>query len=437
MSSLFSALNVAVLGLQAQSASIGNISDNLANSETTGYKSIGTSFESLVTQSDASNNNPGGVSATPKYQNDVQGTIATTSTVSNMAISGAGFFAVETASQTATGSTELTGDVYYTRQGDFTMDKDGYLVNGSGFYLLGYTIDSATGLVNSSSADAIQISSLLDNPVDTSSVTYAANLPAGATAGAYTSTASTIQVYDALGNTHEMSLTWEKTGTNAWTVNVTVEDGLGSGTNYTASVDVTFNGTTNIGTIASLATGAGYTVNASPDAGINFDLTFPGAGTQTIDLSFGTLNAASGVTQYASTGSSDTVSVASFQQNGLSAGSYSSISINDSGVVSINYTNGSTRQIFQIPIVRFNSPNNLQRVSGGAYQATLASGVANFYLAGLNGAGKVNSSSLEASNVDIATEFTTLIQSQQIYSANAKVVTTVNQMLNTIEQAVQ
>jgi flagellar hook protein FlgE len=317
------------------------------------------------------------------------------------------------------------------------MDKDGYMVNGSGFYLLGYSIDSATGLTNSSSADAIQISSLLDNPVETTSVTYAANLPAGATAGAYTSTASTIQVYDALGNTHQMSLTWNKTGTNAWTCSVTVEDGLGAGTNYTASVDVTFNSATNIGTIASLATGAGYTVDASPAAGINFSLTFPGAGSQTIDLSFGTLNAASGVTQYASTGSSNTVSVASFQQNGLSAGSYSSISINSSGVVSINYTNGSTRQIFQIPIVRFNSPNNLQRVSGGAYQATLASGVANFYLAGLNGAGTVNSSSLEASNVDIATEFTTLIQSQQIYSANAKVVTTVNQMLNTIEQAVQ
>ena len=75
--------------------------------------------------------------------------------------------------------------------------------------------------------------------------------------------------------------------------------------------------------------------------------------------------------------------------------------------------------------------------SGGAYQATLASGVANYYLAGSNGAGTVSSSSLESSNVDIATEFTDLIQAQQVYSANAKVVTTVNSMLNTIEQAVQ
>jgi flagellar hook protein FlgE len=193
MSSLFAALGVSVAGLSAQSQALGNISDDLANSQTTGFKNIGTSFADLVTASSATDNSPGGVTATPQYQNDVQGTIASSTTSTNLAISGQGFFQVESATQTAEGTTAFTGSTYYTRQGDFTENKDGYLVNSSGFYLEGYPI-SSSGTVDSSSTQPIQISSLLDNPVPTTQVTYAANLPASATAGGYTSTASTIEV---------------------------------------------------------------------------------------------------------------------------------------------------------------------------------------------------------------------------------------------------
>ena len=144
---------------------------------------------------------------------------------------------------------------------------------------------------------------------------------------------------------------------------------------------------------------------------------------------------ATGLTQYAN--ASSTVSVTSISQDGLGEGSYSSIGIDKDGIVSINYTNGSTRKIYQIPIATFNSPDNLQRSSGGVYTATLASGTANLHLAGTNGSGTISSGSLEASTVDIASEFTTMIQSQQIYSANAKIVSSVNSMLSTIIQAVQ
>lgn len=437
MSSLFASLNVAVSGLSAQSASIGNISDNLANSQTTGYKEIGTSFKNLVTSSNASSNSPGGVTATPSYQNDVQGTLTTTSSTSNLAISGQGFFATQTAVQTATGTTQLTGNTYYTRQGDFTLNKDGYLVNSSGYYLNGYAIDSTTGTVNSSTPSAIQISSLLDNPVPTSTVTYSANLPASATAGSYTSSASSIEIYDSLGNTHQMSVTWSKGATNSWSATISTADGGGTGTAVSVTVPVTF---ASDGTISVIGTGSGYTVNSSAtNAAVSFNLSFPGAtANQAVSFNFGTYGAAGGVTQYAnSSGSSGSVAVASFQQNGLGEGSYSSIGINSSGVVTINYSNGSTRQIYQIPVVTFNSPDNLQRVTGGAYQATLASGTPNYYTAGTFGAGTMSSSSLESSDVDISTEFTALIQAQQIYSANAKVVTTVNAMLTKLEQAVQ
>ncbi len=432
MSSLFAALGVSVSGLGAQSAALGNISDDLSNSQTTGFKSIGTSFESLVTASSATNNSPGGVTASPFYQNDVQGNIASSATATNMAISGQGFFPVMSATQSAAGAT-VFGSNYFTRQGDFTLNKDGYMVNGSGYYLLGYPI-AASGAVNASAASPIQISSLLNNPVATSQVTYAANLPANATAGGFTSSASTIQVYDALGNTHQMNLTWTKSGTNQWSVAVDVANGLGA-SDYTATVPVTFNSTGVTGTLASLGTGTGYTVDSSlTSAGVSFNLTFPGAGTQNIDLNLGKYNAASGVTQFSN--SSSAVSVSSFQQNGLGEGSFSNIAIDKSGIVSINYSNGSARQIYQIPIAIFNSPDNLQRITGGAYQATIASGTPNLSPASTNGTGTISSGSLESSNVDIATEFADMIQAQQVYSSNAKTISTINQMLTTIIQAV-
>ena len=137
MSSLFAALGVSVSGLSAQSAALGNISDDLSNAQTTGFKTIGTQFESLVTASSATDNSPGGVRASPQYQNDVQGNIASSSTTTNLAVSGQGFFPVIAAVQTTTGGTSFTNN-YFTRQGDFTLNKDGYMVNSSGYYLLGY-----------------------------------------------------------------------------------------------------------------------------------------------------------------------------------------------------------------------------------------------------------------------------------------------------------
>ncbi len=456
MSSLFAALGVAVSGLGAQSASIGNISDNLANAETAGYKSIATSFQTLVTSSSAEVNNPGGVKARPSYQNDVQGNIETTSTVTNLAVSGQGFFEVTSATQDTMGTTVFTGNKYYTRNGDFALNKDGYMVNSAGYYLEGYVVTNGT--VDPSETEPIQISSVLDNPQATTMVTYVANLPAGVTA--YTSTPSTVDVYDAQGTTHASNIVWVKQSTNVWRGTVTIAEGGGTNISYDAVFDVTFNSTTDIGTIASIAgvsshynnastgvvtslgppvvpsgTTACLTLGQSTDAAHPGNLLlFPGAGTQSINLNFGTYDIANGLTQYAN--SSSTVSVSSISQDGFGQGSFSSIGIDSSGIVSINYTNGSTKQIYQIPLVSFNSPNNLQRNTGGVYSSTLASGNPNRHVAGTYGTGTVTSSSLESSDVDIANEFTTMIVAQQIYSANAKVVTTVNNMLSTIIQAV-
>ncbi len=464
MSSLFAALGVAVSGLGAQSQAIGNISDDLANAQTTGYKTIGTSFSSLVTASSATNNSPGGVSAKPSYRNDVQGNINSSETTTNLAISGQGFFNVTTMVRDENGVAQATDSQFYTRDGSFALNNDGYLVNSAGYYLEGFAI------VDGSSTNdllPIQISSMLGDPQQTNTLTYAANLPAGASD--FTSSASTIDVYDAAGATHQTSITWATTtDINVWQATVSVadgggDDGTGTHTNldYQAVFTVTFNSSAPTGTIQTITgVSSGYydaagnlitdlgavetSAATSGDAAIvtlgglgngSSNLAFPGSAAQTINLNLGNYDQATGLTQYAN--STTAVSVSSISQDGLPKGSYSSIGISSDGIISINYTNGSTREIYEIPVATFNSPDNLQRVSGGVYTATLASGAAQVRDAGTNGAGTFSASALESSTVDIASEFTLMIQAQQVYSANAKVVSTVNSMLNTIIQAAQ
>lgn len=442
MSSLFSALTVAVGGLTAQSESLGNISDNLSNAQTTGFKSIGTNFESLVTVSNASTNEPGGVRATPSYENDVQGNLVQSNTATSLAISGQGFFAVETAAQNADGSTSFTGNTLFTREGDFTLDKNGYLVNGSGYYLLGNNVDN-TGTVNQASTNPIQVSALLNNPVATTTAAYDANLPSSAI-DTFTSTPSTVQVYDALGNTHDMTFTWTKVSANIWDLGVSIPsttNGSGVTTPYSATVPFTFNSSSNVGTVATIASGTGYTVpnlgkeSTDPAADVTLSgLTFDGlTSAQSITVNFGNYNTATGLTQF----SGSNVAVTSFSQNGLPQGSFKDLAIDNSGNVSINYSNGSTRVIAQIPIVQFYAQDQLQRVTGNAYEATITSGTPRYAEAGTNGGGTIASNSLESSNVDIATQFTDMIEAQQIYSANAKTITTVDNMLNTVIQTVQ
>ena len=445
MASLFGALTVAVGGLTAQSNSIGNISDDLSNAQTTGFKSIGTTFKALVTSSTATDNEPGGVIALPLYENGSQGNLVQSNTATNLAITGQGFFPVEGATTNADGSTTFTGATLFTRQGDFTLDKNGYLVNGSGYYLLGYSVDSNNN-VNTSAANPVQISALLNNPVSTTAVTYNANLPSNV-ADNFASSPSTLQVYDALGNTHDATFTWTKTGTDKWSLAIAVAGGKSTSAtsaNYTATIPFTFNSASNTGTIKTISSGNGssnnYTVinnsNASEDkAQVSFALGFPGAASQTVTLSFGDYNTANGTTQFSDT--SNQVSVTSLQQNGLPRGSFSSLSIDNSGFVSLNYNNGSSKIIAQIPIVQFFAQDQLQRVTGGAYSATLASGSPRYSSPGSVGAGTIVGGSLEASTVDIATEFTNMIQAQQIYSANAKTITTVDNMLNTIINTIQ
>src|SRR5260221_2654516 len=219
--SILGAMYTAVSGLNAQSNAMGSISDNIANSQTTGYKKVDTRFQTLVTVSNAQTNQPGGVISTPFYANALQGSITQTQDNTNLALSGNGMYVVsKPTSQTAT-ATSFNALNYYTRAGDFNVNRDGYLVNGSGYYLDGWPVDQTTAAPNTASLAPIQITQLVDQPSATTDVDFVGNLPANSTVNPTPALApADIQIFDALGNPHTVSLVWAKRADNLWKLTI-------------------------------------------------------------------------------------------------------------------------------------------------------------------------------------------------------------------------
>jgi flagellar hook protein FlgE len=166
-------------------------------------------------------------------------------------------------------------------------------------------------------------------------------------------------------------------------------------------------------------------------ATLSFTTNF-GSGNQTINLNLGSYGSTNGVTQFAGSA----YSLLGLTQDGVAPGSFSGVTTQDNGNVIVNYNNGQTRTIAQIPLVTFNAPDSLQSQNGQSFTATPSSGSPLAEAASTNGAGNLVTGSVEGSNVDIATEFTNLIVSQQAYSSNAKVVSTANQMLQATLQMI-
>jgi flagellar hook protein FlgE len=442
--SLFGAINTAISGLTAQSSAFGNISEDVANSQTVGFKRVDTSFIDYLTTSTATTNEPGAVVAKPEYVNNVQGSVTQTDNPLGMAIAGQGFFAVSQPTGQTNGVPTFNPQQFYTRAGDFSMNNSGYLVNSAGQYLNGWAVNSSTGVADQNALVPIQVSQSTYNPVATTNVTLAANLPATPTAGTGTAAAplsSQITVYDSLGTAHTVNLNWSQNAANDWNVQVSVPDST-TGTTDVGTADVQFGAlsgnTVPEGTIGQVAvtaadpgtmTTAGY-VTGQP-ATLQFTTNF-GSGTQSIQLNLGNYGGTAGVTQYAGSA----YSLLGLTQNGVPPGSFSGVTTQANGNVVVNYNNGQTRTIAQVPLVTFNAPNALQSQNGQSFTATPGSGSPLAEAASTNGAGNLVTGSVEGSNVDIATEFSNLIVAQQSYSANAKVVTTANQMLQATLQMV-
>lgn len=443
--SLFSALNTATSGLLAQSSAFGNISQNVSNSQTTGYKRVDTNFVDYITTSTADDNEPASVRARPAYQNNIQGSISQSDNPLALAISGNGFFAVSRPIGTTNGITNFGAQPYYTRAGDFQQNSDGYIVNSAGDFLNGWSVNSTTGAVNQNALAPIQISQTTFNPVPTSTVTLAANLPA--TPDLSQPITSQLQVYDSLGAAHTVTLAWTpkdvsgnpitppavgqtQTPVDHWSVAVNSPNDI-SGTPLVGSADVYFGSNGGFGepagTIAGFQNAASLTASAAADgnpATLAFQTNF-GIGAQTITLNLGTFGQTGGVTQYAGT----QYSLRGLTQNGVPQGSFQSITTQSNGNVIVNYDNGQSRVVARVPVITFNDPDALQSQNGQAFTATIASGTPLAENASTNGAGTLLTKSIEGSNVDIATEFSKLIVAQEAYSASTKLVTTSNELL--------
>ena len=451
--SLFSAINTAISGLTAQSSNFGNISQDVANSQTVGFKRVDTSFTDFLTTSTSTENQPGAVVARPNYINNVQGSIKQTDNPLGLAIAGQGFFPVSQSTGVVKNIPTFNSQQFYTRAGGFTMNAQGYLVNTAGQYLNAWTVDPATNIVNQNALVPVQVNQSTYNPVASTDVTLSANLPATPSAGTATATSplsSQITVYDSLGTAHAVTLNWTKNTANAWSVQVSVPDAPPSTDSNGLVVSNTDAGSANVqfgslsgngvaeGTIGQITTSSADSGSVTTDgyamgqpASLKFTTDF-GSGPQTIQLNLGTYGGTTGVTQYAGT----TYSLLGLTQNGVPPGSFSGVTTQANGNIIVNYNNGQSRTIAQIPLVTFNDPNALQGQNGQSFTATIASGSPLAKAVGTNGAGTLVTGSLEGSNVDIATEFSNLIVAQQAYSSNAKVVTTADQMLQTTLQMV-
>jgi flagellar hook protein FlgE len=438
--SLFGSLFSGVSGLNAQSRAMGMISDNIANVNTTAYKGATAQFASLVTrQKGSATYSPGGVRAQTSYTVANQGLIQSSASPTDVAISGAGFFAVNT-------QAGGTGEQLYTRAGSFEPDFEGNLRTPSGQYLQGWLLDGNEQVVDVNRLQTVNIRSINGLAAATTTVEVGANLNAdqavhagayaggdmaawhasGGTTGVQPHFTRNIQVFDSLGRTHDLTLAFLRNGpANSWAVEIYADaadvDAAQHPNGLLASGTATFAGNGSLATtdLVPVASGVAGTPMAVAWAAAD------GAGTSSITVDLGTVGETDGLSQFSSPNN-----VAFVQQNGAAVGELNGVRVDEQGYVIASFTNAEERRLYQLPVVTFANPAALDPRSGNVFAQTDASGEFNLRVAGRGGAGVLAPSSLEAANVDIAEEFTKMIVTQRAYSANAKVINTTDQMLD-------
>ena len=429
--SLYSSMNTALSGMSAQSRALGHVSDNIANSQTVGFKRTDTSFVSFISESNAEVHRPGTVLARPDFTNQVQGTIEQVENPLAMAISGQGFFSAALPVSTGADGTRIfDARNFYTRAGDFNRDSEGYMVNGSGYVLQGWPVTD--GVVDKTQLVPIQVQEDAFTPTPTQELNFTGNLSAGST----TDQSTSIQVIDSLGRSRSLTLTFTPTAVttdNAWTLSINAPDAT---TPALGNIKLLFGQDGAVdqpdGTLAEITSPSssaivGSTATAGSPATVTFSADF-GQGAQTMVLNLGQFGVSGGLTQFASSSASG-LSVNSFEQDGIPIGSFSSVTTQKNGDIRINYDNGQSRVVARVPVTVFKDPDKLEHLDGQAFLRTTESGEARVVEAGEDGAGLLSTRAVERSNVDIATEFSKLILAQRAYSANTKIVTTVDELL--------
>lgn len=448
--SLFGAMRAGVSGLFTQSQAMGMVADNIANVNTTGYKGVSPRFSTLVTaQASASSFAPGGVQLNTLNAIDQQGLLEASTSSTDLAVSGAGFFVV------SDNATVGTGQTAFTRAGSFRPDANGNLTNTAGQFLTGWPI--VNGVVQQTSIlnafTTVNISNLTSAPIETSTVDIGANLPS--TAATNDTFDLSIEALDKQGGNHTMVLTFTKTATaNEWDITATVSNAsfldIDADNNGTTGDDALIAGATStrLGTITFGANGTLATVTADTTAGdistvtannFVFDIDYDNTlATGTADdrvqltLDLGTVGLTDGLTQFAGSFVPNFIN-----QNGRQFGSVTGVTVSEDGIVTALFDNGETRDIFQTPLALFPNPNGLIAETGNIFISGTDSGTPIALAPNSGGAGVVASNALEASTVDLADEFTRMIVTQRAFSANTKIITTADEMLEELTRIIR
>ena len=429
--SLYGALNIGVAGMDATSAAMSATSSNIANVNTIGYKNETANFETFLNTPGLSANSSAGVSALISQDVTTQGLPTSTNSPTDMSISGNGFFVVAT-------NTSPTAVQEYTRAGSFTPDASGNLKNAAGLYLMGWKLDSQGNIpTNASDVSLVNVTDLAGKAQPSTTISLQANLQSSSTVDAAYAPGDmtsgvvspdftrTLNVYDSQGAIQPVTFSFIKTAANTWAYEASY---AGAAANLTAG------GPLSEGTLSFNPDGTLANVNGAAPASGSFNMNIPwntatsGLAPQTITVKMGDVGTSDGLSQF------DTPSTLSSTIDGSAFGSVTGVTVSKDGTVTAQFSNGLSQNVYKIPLATFTSPDGLAQVNGDAYIVTNNSGVANINAANAGAAGSINSQSLEASTVDLATEFTNLITTQRAYSAAARIVTTADQMLQQLEQ---
>ncbi|WP_224199623.1 MULTISPECIES: flagellar hook protein FlgE [Pacificimonas] len=426
--SLYSALYAGVSGLGSNATAMAGVADNITNINTTAYKGVQTQFKTMVAVGNSGTTySAGGIAAAPQTLISKQGVLQASASSTDLGIDGAGFFVVRQ-------GPEANDSVAYTRAGSFTPDEDGFLRNVGGYYLQGWRLDATGSFVNDGDLgrlEPVRLNELAGTATPTTNVEFRANLDSSSPVftGAYASGdiasgnvapqfSRSMDIFDEQGNSHRVSVGFIKTGVNQWAAEI-----------YADPSEVT----TPTGVLAS------GTIAFNPDGSIDAGNTTPallspitppwsnGAGAQAINFDLGTDGEINGLTQFGAESALISSSV-----NGGMMGTITSVSVSDEGVVSALFDDGSSIPVFQLPIATFPNPDGLSLLNGNAYEVSNDSGSAAINQPGSLGAGSLAAGALEASNVDLAEEFTNMIRFQRAYSASSRIITTVDEMLQEV-----
>ena len=425
--SLFNTLNTGASGLGVNSTALSVIGDNIANAQTTGFKSGSATFADMIP---GTVNGLGGAQTIGRgamlsgvASTFAQGSMNSSSGALDMALNGRGFFAVNNGNER-----------FFTRDGSFRMDKDNFVVSGAGMRLQGFqATDGVLGTtvgdlqldtrdIASKATSEVRLGATLSASADFATTPLAALLMDGSVAGGTLEDASTaadfstsVTIYDSRGLPHDATIFFERSDVNTYAYRIAVDAGEMDPAGVPGTAFELFNGTATFATDGTLSASTGPISTGATAA------TFPGADTTALTLDIttnGSLRMA-GSDSYTS----------DIGQDGFTNGSLAGLRVEKDGTIMAAYTNGEETTVGQVAVATFAAEDALERMGGNLFRDSINTGDPALGAAGTGGRGEINGYALEGSNVELEDEFVAMIRAQRSYQANTGVITTVNQTL--------